>query len=97
MAAVGASISSALAASLALYDAEHGGDGESTVDEVDPGLAGDDPTEQDTNPDEADTGLVSEDSLAQAHKTDQADPGLAGEDDSGADDCAIGTAGEETT
>lgn len=40
---------------------------------------------------------MNEDSLAQAHKTDQADPGLAGEDDSGADDCAIGTAGEETT
>ena len=97
VAAVGASISSALAASLALYDAEHGGDGESTVDEVDPGLAGDDPAEQDTNPDEADTGLVNEDSLAQAHKTDQAGPGLAGEDDSGTDDCAIGTAGEETT
>ena len=76
-AAVSASISSALEASLAHYDAEHGNDvtGEA-VDEDSPGSADTARSPQGKKTDSPDPGLVDEERTAQSDEIDGPDPGL---------------------
>ena len=85
-AAVSASISSALEASLAHYDAEHGNDvtGEAT-DEDSPGSADTARSPQGKTTDGPDTGLVDAERTAQSDETDGPDPGLVDTPD-GAED-----------
>ena len=85
-AAVSASISSALEASLAHYDAEHGNDvtGEA-VDEDSPGSADTARSPQGKKTDSPDPGLVDEERTAQSDEIDGPDPGLVDTPD-GAED-----------
>ena len=85
-AAVSASISSALEASLAHYDAEHGSDvSEEAVDEASPGSADTARSPQGQTTDGPDPGLVDEERTAHSDETDGPDPGLVDTPD-GAED-----------
>ena len=85
-AAVSASISSALEASLAHYDAEHGSDAsEEAVDEASPGSADTARSPQGQTTDGPDPGLVDEERTAPSDETDGPDPGLVDTPD-GAED-----------
>ena len=85
-AAVSASISSALEASLAHYDAEHGSDAsEEAVDEASPGSADTARSPQGQTTDGPDPGLVDEERTAPSDETDGPAPGLVDTPD-GAED-----------
>ena len=77
-----ASISSALAASLAQYDSEHGSDvSEESEDEACPDSADTAPSAQGKASAEADPGLADENKLAEGAEIAETDPGLGDEAD----------------
>ena len=78
-----ASISSALAASLAQYDSEHGSDvSEESEDEACPDSADTAPSAQGKASAEADPGLADENKLAEGAEIAETDPVLADENKS---------------